>query len=367
MDDATSDKIRLSYARVMVEVPFNQKLVDKIRFLDESGHLVMVNVEYEWNPISCTSCNGIGHDMSQCRKPIPKRSKVQQPKPKPKQIWRPVQKAQPAETAESPPALTPDMFPSLSMVRSTPTAKATPAKQIMWVSRQENMVGVRLSGKFSKYTFLDALNGSATPRVRVENSGKDPPNQFLNYGSQYIHMLVHSKLDNKKFLLTMIYAFNDLMERTILWKFLKDTNEEGLAEAVQRNMKALERLVDSTDVVAYNDLVYIARDFNTVLSPIERFGGNTTDAEMEHFQECVSLCEMEDIKATETLFTWSNKQAPTYRVYSRLDRAMCNPEWMRLYGEYMAHFHPERMFDHCPCTIVDRKVEFNGKKIFQVL
>ncbi|XP_074315518.1 uncharacterized protein LOC141651716 [Silene latifolia] len=386
MDDATKDKIRLSYARVMVEVPFNQKLVDKVRFLDESGHVVVVNVEYELNPISCSSCNGIGHDMSQCRKPKIQRSKVQQPKPKPKQIWRPVQKAQPAETSEPPPAFTPEVFPPLSMVRSTPTLKATPAKQIMRVSRQENMVGVRLSGKFSQYTFLDALNGSATPRLRVENRGLfglletklKPSNllnkatiicdgwsistnciwhkggriwllwnptcfdvQFLNYGSQYIHMLVQSKVDNKKFLLTVIYAFNDLMERTILWKFLKETA--------------------STCTMPW---LWVG-DFNTVLSPIERLGGNTTDAEMEHFQECVSLCEMEDIKATGALFTWSNKQAPTNRVYSRLDRATGNPEWMSHYGEYMAHFHPEGMFDHCPCTIVDRKVEFNGKKSFK--
>ncbi|XP_074310444.1 uncharacterized protein LOC141646456 [Silene latifolia] len=382
MDDATKDKIRLSYARMMVEVPFNQKLIDKVRFLDESGHVVVVNVEYEWNPISCSSCNGIGHDMSQCRKPKNQRLKVQQSKPKPKQVWRPVQKTQPAETSEPPLTFTPEVFPPLSMVRATPTVKATPAKQIMWVSRQENMVGVRLSGKFSQYTFLDALNGSATPRLRVENSGlfalletKLKPStllnkatticdgwsistncswhkggriwllwnptcfdvQFLNYGSLYIHMLVQSKVDNKKFLLTVIYAFNDLMERTILWKFLKDT-------ASTCNLPWLW-----------------VGDFNTVLSPIERLGGNTTDAEMEHFQECVSLCEMEDIKATGALFTWSNKQAPTDRVYSRLDRAMGNPEWMSHYGEYMAHFHPEGMFDHCPCTIVDRKVEFNGK------
>ncbi|XP_074277270.1 uncharacterized protein LOC141600911 [Silene latifolia] len=125
--------------------------------------------------------------------------------------------------------------------------------------------------------------------------------QFLNYGSQYIHMLVQSKVDNKKFLLTVIYAFNDLMERTILWKFLKETA--------------------STCTMPW---LWVG-DFNTVLSPIERLGGNTTDAEMEHFQECVSLCEMEDIKATGALFTWSNKQAPTDRVYSILDRAMGNP------------------------------------------
>ncbi|XP_074297011.1 uncharacterized protein LOC141627682 [Silene latifolia] len=103
---------------------------------------------------------------------------------------------------------------------------------------------------------------------------------------------------------------------------------------------------------------------------------------MEHFQKCVSLCEMEDIKATGALFTWSNKQAPTERVYSILDRAMGNPEWLSHYGDYVAHFHPEGMFDHCPCTIVDRrgasehfaisvdgvwKQSYKGTKMFNVV
>ncbi|XP_074289068.1 uncharacterized protein LOC141614210 [Silene latifolia] len=67
-------------------------------------------------------------------------------------------------------------------------------------------------------------------------------------------------------------------------------------------------------------------DFNTVLSPVERLGGSTSDAEMEHFQDCVFICCTEDIAAIGALFTWSNKQAPMDRVYSRLDRAMGNQE-----------------------------------------
>ncbi|XP_074266041.1 uncharacterized protein LOC141588501 [Silene latifolia] len=86
---------------------------------------------------------------------------------------------------------------------------------------------------------------------------------------------------------------------------------------------------------------------------------------MEFFQECVSLCAMEDIKATGALYTWSNKQAPADRVYSRLDRAMGNQEWMELYGDYVAHFHPEGMFDQCPCTVVDKNIEIGGRRSFK--
>ncbi|XP_074293372.1 uncharacterized protein LOC141620385 [Silene latifolia] len=101
------------------------------------------------------------------------------------------------------------------------------------------------------------------------------------------------------------------------------------------------------------------------MSPLERLGGNTTEAEMEHFQECVSFCGWEDIQATGTLFTWSNKQDPTDRVYSRLNRAMGNQEWIDLFGDYVAHFHPEGLFDHCPCTMVYKRAEIGGRKSFK--
>ncbi|XP_074283489.1 uncharacterized protein LOC141608037 [Silene latifolia] len=165
--------------------------------------------------------------------------------------------------------------------------------------------------------------------------------QFLAYDAQFIHMMVHSKTDGKKFLLAMIYAFNGLHERIELWNFLK-----GVA-------------THCTDPWLW------LGDFNTVLSPIERLGKHTTNAEMEHFQECVSLCCMEDTIATGALFTWSNKQEATDRVYSRLDRAMGNLEWMNLFGDYIAHFHPEGLFDHCPCTLVDKRFDIGGKKSFK--
>ncbi|XP_074304260.1 uncharacterized protein LOC141638972 [Silene latifolia] len=137
--------------------------------------------------------------------------------------------------------------------------------------------------------------------------------QFISYSAQHIHMLVHSTVDNKKFQLTMIYAFNGLQERIALWNTLKN--------------------ISATCCTPWLWL----GDFNTVLSPIERLGGNTTDAEMETID----------------------------RVYSRLDRAMGNQEWLAEFANSLAHFHPEGLFDHCPCTIVDRNADIGGKKSFK--
>ncbi|XP_074318739.1 uncharacterized protein LOC141655563 [Silene latifolia] len=210
-DKDTFDKVRLSYARIMVELPMDQSLPEKIKFLDENGQVM--------------------------------------------------NKTKEIVAVLSPTVLTPANFPPLSAVRATPFVQSTPAKNIFRLNRQENMVGVRLSSKFGTYTFLDALNRSANPGgtvVEVVDSGKDPPKNPPNLG-----------------------------------------------------------------------------EFNAVLSPIGRLGGNTSDAEMQHFQDCVSICGMEDIPATGALFT-------------------C-----------VAHFHPEGLFDHCPCTVMDRNIKLGGRKNFK--
>ncbi|XP_074318807.1 uncharacterized protein LOC141655635 [Silene latifolia] len=139
----------------------------------------------------------------------------------------------------------------------------------------------------------------------------------------------------------MIYAFNGVAERQELGEFLKN-------EAAHCNEPWL-----------------CTGDFNTVLKLVERQGGNNTEIEREQFQECISLCCMEDIQVTGALFTWSNKKEPLDMVYSRLDRVMGNFEWMEEFGGYTAHFHPEGLFDHCPCTIADRKMGINGRRNFK--
>ncbi|XP_074283323.1 uncharacterized protein LOC141607873 [Silene latifolia] len=44
---------------------------------------------------------------------------------------------------------------------------------------------------------------------------------------------------------------------------------------------------------------------------------------------------------------------------------MGNLEWMAMYGDYIAHFHPEGLFDHCPCTMVHRRADLGGKRNFK--
>ncbi|KAH9612880.1 hypothetical protein KSS87_000020 [Heliosperma pusillum] len=83
---------------------------------------------------------------------------------------------------------------------------------------------------------------------------------------------------------------------------------------------------------------------------------------MEQFQDCVSICGMEDLKATGAMFTWSNKQEPGDKVYSRLDIVMGNQHWMENFNDYMWLIYILKeacIYDHSPVTVnvlQDKKV-----------
>ncbi|XP_074306141.1 uncharacterized protein LOC141641375 [Silene latifolia] len=151
--------------------------------------------------------------------------------------------------------------------------------------------------------------------------------QFIEYNAQFIHVLVHELATGSQFYLTMVYAFNGVYERKALWSRLQDMSGH------------------------IHSPWLICGDFNTVLAPSERLGGSTTEEEMEDFQNCLDICHMVDMPATGSLFTWNNKQEAATRVFSRLDRALVNHEWIDQKKEFYAHFHAEGCFDHTPCII----------------
>ena len=60
-----------------------KEFLDYITFENEKGMVMTQHVKYEWKPIQCESCKGIGHVMKDC--------KIQQKKVVTRQ-WRPKQK-----------------------------------------------------------------------------------------------------------------------------------------------------------------------------------------------------------------------------------------------------------------------------------
>ncbi|XP_074313367.1 uncharacterized protein LOC141648532 [Silene latifolia] len=151
--------------------------------------------------------------------------------------------------------------------------------------------------------------------------------QILEYNAQYIHMKIDSLVDRRVFWLTMTYAFNGIAERAPLWDNLT---------------RLAYQIAGPWAVVG---------DFNCVLSPSERVGGNAPSGEIVPFRRCVADCGLMDIAAIGAVYTWNNKQKPEERIYSRIDRFMVNKAWCDNFTDLYAHFMPEGLYDHTPCVI----------------
>ncbi|XP_074305916.1 uncharacterized protein LOC141641142 [Silene latifolia] len=86
---------------------------------------------------------------------------------------------------------------------------------------------------------------------------------------------------------------------------------------------------------------------------------------MDDFITCLNACGMLDIPATGAFFTWTNKQDATHRKYIRLDRFLVNQEWVDVFPDMHAHFHPEGLMDNNPCIFRNIKLEGRGYARFK--
>jgi hypothetical protein len=76
-DECTAHKLRVSYARLLIEMDVTQALPPDITIKDSEGNKLKQLVEYEWKPLFCDKCQKLGH---KCEQAPPK--KVQP-------FWRP--------------------------------------------------------------------------------------------------------------------------------------------------------------------------------------------------------------------------------------------------------------------------------------
>lgn len=62
-DKCTTNKLRVSYARVLVEVDVSVELKEEIIIRDPRGSKLIHKVKYEWKTPFCKKCNKVGHEF----------------------------------------------------------------------------------------------------------------------------------------------------------------------------------------------------------------------------------------------------------------------------------------------------------------
>ncbi|XP_074304182.1 uncharacterized protein LOC141638902 [Silene latifolia] len=146
--------------------------------------------------------------------------------------------------------------------------------------------------------------------------------------SQSIHAKIYDKARQKRFWYTVVYGMNRNIEREQLWSSIRHYHQGIRGPWI------------------------ICGDFNAILSRGERIGGaEVTNAEIQPLLQMVQDCNLDDLKAKGSYYTWNNKHEAGSRVYSRIDRALCNADWIDSFPGSFVHFLREGLFDHCPCLV----------------
>ncbi|KAM6567297.1 hypothetical protein CsatA_008550 [Cannabis sativa] len=68
IDKVTSERSMIKFARVLVDMPIQDKPPSSISFFNERKQLTEQQIEYEWLPTSCAACGLLGHNISTCAK-----------------------------------------------------------------------------------------------------------------------------------------------------------------------------------------------------------------------------------------------------------------------------------------------------------
>ncbi|XP_074298734.1 uncharacterized protein LOC141629661 [Silene latifolia] len=412
-DNVTKEKEFLDYARFMVEVPVGQPLPEVIEFFDESGVLISQSVHYEWKPIICSSCNGMGHETGACKKVVPKKKVVPV-----KKVWVPKPVVQQSQGMQSQAQAT-DKEVQVELVQLPqidPNAVVTPmpmrGNQVLNSMSPARMFN-RLSKKNEGFSqggpsFVEVLSLSLR-RNLLSSLGKGRLTHTGDHG------------DVRRFLHLNNVGFFGLLETRVKtpainkvqlglgdhWKFLNnnDVREGGRIWVVWDNsmfdvivlVKTAQVLHLSVSCLQSNftwqcSVVYgfnknadrkelwqslldfhssiqgpwmVMGDFNNVLNMDERIGAPVTLAEVKDFQECVDACGLYDLSSTGAYFTWNNKQEGDERVFSRIDRVLANDTWILNGPDGSITFMPEGLYDHSPCLIECWNAQTRPKSSFK--
>ncbi|XP_060969918.1 uncharacterized protein LOC133037111 [Cannabis sativa] len=354
VDNITKNRERLQYPRILVQVSLSQEFPSSISFTDEFNHDIDLEVKYEWIPLVCYHSAGIGHETNHCRT----KEIVEE---KGKQVWVPKQKQSKEKEGidedgfqkvtkgkkvvveeEVAPTEVRNMFDSLteqnyigggeiplppmdrllcwnvrginSQHKYQEIKQLIQSKQVGLVSLLETKVQNKNMGKvyaslFSGWCFSN--NNSWLDKGRIIMAWQ--PNVYtvdIRFcSSQIMHYFVQFKQYPGHFQLTLIYGFNDEKKREQMWIDLEELGKNN------------------------KEAWLVMGDFNEILNASERVGKRAENNLSQRFRDCTEQCGLSDMKFSGNFFTCNNKQKPDDRVFSKIDRALVNSDWVESFAD----------------------------------
>ncbi|XP_062118356.1 uncharacterized protein LOC133831972 [Humulus lupulus] len=364
VDKFTKDRSRVQFARVLVEMEITYNPPHSFQFINEHGQVVEQGIEYEWLPTKCKSCSGFGHTMADCRKE---------------------HKIEALDKGKGDPSLSVETNPGLKQHRDvkwlTPK-RVSSQRQGQGAGSSSMAVAVHHQknqglNKVNKQGYVQevfkknniGISGLLETKLRGKILGEFMEHKFPNwefYSSlvtegrllilwrkgiarlsiledtpQLVHCQVNWVGHQEVFFVSFVYGFNSVENRRSLWQDL--TRISGSVKAW-----------------------LVLGDFNAPFSGGDRSGGSViSSSELADSIDWKNNAKTEAIKSIGSFFTWTNNQAGLARIYSKIDHAFINEEWLDKFPQCMAVFQWEVVSDHCSCLISNFPLKLMGTKLFR--
>nr|XP_016465755.1 PREDICTED: uncharacterized protein LOC107788589 [Nicotiana tabacum] len=94
-NDCTIGTIRISYARMLIEMDITKPLTRRVKLQDSMRKTIEQEISYDWEPTYCNKCLQIGYNCNENIMQQPQRQAYRGRGNKVKQVWQKTEKAGP--------------------------------------------------------------------------------------------------------------------------------------------------------------------------------------------------------------------------------------------------------------------------------
>ncbi|XP_019447356.1 PREDICTED: uncharacterized protein LOC109350589 [Lupinus angustifolius] len=362
MDEATHTRSFGHFAKVMVEINLKAELPDQI-LVEREGFAFFVSIEYENLPDFCQRCHVIGHVVHQCRKQIKKPEAevtIKSVPKKPKQTDKPIEYREINDLVINLDIDKGDKHNVQNMERLTISQEPmgnleTHFEEELLATRVENSIHEERDGESSndniivqetakmnqvaandiriviKTSFWSALNlklfvvnnrGNHIPSLwGLCSPGLDP--SILTISNQ--HISISLSVENKNLNVCVVYAHINHVNRRSLWLDIQ------------------------VDLLATQGPWCCIGDFNATLGADEcRSATLPSRVSKNEFLSFINSSSLLNVSTLGAQFTWTNKRRGNALFENKLDRSLCNGDWMKLWSQVSCGTLPRIASDHHP-------------------
>ncbi|XP_058767570.1 uncharacterized protein LOC131641282 [Vicia villosa] len=337
-DECTAGKLRVSYARILVEVDVMQQLCEEISIRDHEGRIRKQKAKTTKVGEVNEASNSVNGD-----KGVEKEDRIQEE-----------QEIMDKGTWTEGHTLGGDMIVSCNVrglnkgIRnreiSSRLSKLSPEIAILVETRVKQDKAMNIRKKLGgQWNYLDNYNKHANGRVWIMWDKNKVDIKSIYSSEQMIHCGVYDKNDNFQHWLTAIYADNKLDRRRSLWKDIEKIN------STQQGPWCL------------------MGDYNNVLHTDDRIGGKEIhEGEFCDLANMMIKCGLADLDKIGDKYTWSNKHV-SGTIYSCIDRALANKEWFNQRLHWDLHVLEPNISNHAMLCLRNRDQDSKHKRLFKFL